>query len=180
MTPTPKGRYILLEPAPYKTNSWPMSKIKWGTPLKESPADPEDVWYLHAKRQGKDVWASTKRDLGMTKAALLVAYSEASGKPQRKLPPIWLLNDFGPLAVRFFVDKNNNGRFDDGAEEASGAMFHTTPENELQPGSALEVSHGCIHMNPKDRDALIGMKVLRAGTVLHIHGYNEKHGTADS
>ena len=181
MTPTPQGEFVLMNPEPYKTDSWPMSRIKWGTRLKESPHDKDDVWYLASVKMGHENWASMKRDFGLTKETILNAYSEAMGKVHKKIPTSWILNDFGPLSVRFFVDKNRNGRLDPDLEKLEGAMFHTTPVNEMQTRQMkepeMEVSHGCIHLKARDRGTLIGMKVLRAGTKLTIHPYNKRYGT---
>jgi len=96
------------------------------------------------------------------------------------LPSTWIFNAFGPLAVRFFVDKNGNGKLDPSSEKLEGAMFHTTAENEAEiaKGEKLNMgnSHGCIHMQPAERDALIGMGAFKAGVPLVIHSYAEHYG----
>jgi hypothetical protein len=181
MTPTPAGEYRLVDPEPYITPTWPNSRIKWGTPIKASPVDPTDVWYLQSVRQGRENWASMKRDFGMTRNEILDAHAEVTQKPTSQLPGQWMVNDFGPLAVRFYEDKNRNGRLDPPFEKLSGAMFHTTPQNEAETRAGvapkMENSHGCIHLNPRDRDTLVGMKAFKAGVKLIIHTYAERYGT---
>jgi|GEM_PF-1650619 len=180
MTPTPAGEYRLKDPEPYITPTWANSRIKWGTPIKPSPVDPTDVWYLQSVKQGRENWASVKRDFGMTRNEILDAYAEITQKPTSQLPAQWLLNDFGPLAVRFYEDKNRNGRQDLPVERSSGAMFHTTPQNEAETRSGvppkLESSHGCIHLKPRDRDTLVGIGAFKSGIKLIIHSYSEHYG----
>jgi len=178
-TPTPAGTYVLADPAPYATRTWKFSEIKWGTRIKASPSDPTNVWYQLPSTSGKESWASLKRDFGITRSDIERQYLDLYGKIA--LPKTWVFNAFGPLAVRFFIDKNANGKLDPDSESLSGAMFHTTAENEAEVATgkplAMGNSHGCIHMQPADRDSLIGMGGLKAGVSLVIHQYWERYGT---
>jgi hypothetical protein len=96
--------------------------------------------------------------------------------PDSGLPDKWVFNDFGPFAVRYFVDKNRNHRRDRN-EALSGEMIHTTPQNEAEVSRGLKVgmhpSHGCIHVDPIDRDRLHSAGAFDRGIDLLIHGYNE-------
>jgi hypothetical protein len=75
--------------------------------------------------------------------------------------------------VRYFIDSNAN-KVLDGQEW----LMHTTAENEAEyaQGKAVNLthSHGCIHMHPKDRDALIANGAIRAGGTLINHPYSER------
>ena len=178
-TPTPAGTYVLLRPKPYFTRSWKFSEIPWGTPIKESPTDASDVWYkLPTKGSGKETWASTTKSFGITKQDIKQYYEQLYGVPDY-VPDKWLFNAFGPVAVRFFKDKNNNRVLDRGSEHIEGAMFHTTAENEAQVAWQKPVkmtnSHGCIHLQPKDRNLLINLGGLKAGVTLVIHPYGAKY-----
>jgi hypothetical protein len=88
-----------------------------------------------------------------------------------------VFNDFGANAVRYFVDLNKNRKLD-GREHLSGEMIHTTPENEAQDAKketvTLAPSHGCIHVKPSDREALLKAGAFARGTDLVIHKYGEK------
>ncbi|HVT08035.1 MAG TPA: hypothetical protein VHO67_11295 [Polyangia bacterium] len=93
-----------------------------------------------------------------------------------RIPDRWVFNDFGPWAVRYFADKNRDGRLD-GGERLSGEMIHTTPEDEAQNARGERVhlaeSHGCIHVSPRGRDKLLAVGAFQPGTELIIHTYQE-------
>jgi hypothetical protein len=92
------------------------------------------------------------------------------------VPDEWVFNDFGPWAVRYFVDKNHDKKLDAG-ESLSGEMIHTTPDTEGQvaQGKAAELvpSHGCIHVSPLDRDRFHAAGAFDRGLDLIIHRYDE-------
>jgi hypothetical protein len=87
-------------------------------------------------------------------------------------PDRWRLNPFGPIAIRYYVDRNDNRRRD-ADEPLSGEMFHTTVENEADSDQRLFPSHGCIHLRPIDRDALRDQGAFELGTLVVIHQYGE-------
>jgi hypothetical protein len=170
--PTIAGTYIIHFVRPYTTPSWPMSKIAWGTALKDMPAQ-NDVWY---KLNGKK-WGSVKNDIGIGRSELISYYHSLYGK--HMVPKSWVFNDFGPLSVRFFKDLNGNRRLDRSKGEVlSGEMIHTTPENEAQASTRKKVilvpSHGCIHIKPQDRNILMALGAFNSGTSFIVHKYSEK------
>jgi hypothetical protein len=173
MGPTDAGRFILLDPKPYVTRTWAASRIRWGAKLKDIGTD---VLY-DSGQVGFRRWQSVLRKTGWTRQNVIDRYKELYGGPER-VPSAWVFNDFGPLAVRYFKDKNRDGKLSDG-EWPSGEMFHTTPDNEAEAAGrravSLVESHGCIHLKPADRDRLIRAGVFRAGTPLVIHKYSEKY-----
>lgn len=168
--PTWPGEYIIDIAHPYYTPTWPMSRIQWGTLLKDMPGK-DDVWYK--LRNGQ--WASVKRDMGVSRLALMELYSSLYGV--RKVPDQWVFNDFGPVSIRWFKDTNNNKRLDS-HERLSGQMFHTTPADEANHKRGLPVSltpsHGCIHLKPADRDKFISLKAFAPGTRFIVHQYHER------
>jgi hypothetical protein len=106
-----------------------------------------------------------------------VASAEAWYDPDGDyVPDIWVFNDFGAEAVRYFRDKNADRKLDAG-EVVSGEMIHTTPENEAQTAKGepvtFEPSHGCIHVSPGDRARLRAARAFDRGTTLVIHTYAE-------
>jgi hypothetical protein len=168
--PTTAGRYRVGWIGRYQTSSWGYSKIRWGTRLKPHPTDSEDV--LYEASVGR--WLSVKRLTLATRGQIKTRYKELYGSFE--LPKTWVFNDFGPVAIRYYPDLNNNRRQDPN-EPLSGQMFHTTVESEAKHGAALYPSHGCIHLRPMDRDTLL--KKLHAfdkGTLIVIHRYDETSG----
>lgn len=168
--PTWPGIYYIHRVESYRTNTWPMSRIRWGTALQDKPVL-DDVWY----RLGSGAWASIKKDHRISRTDILRAHQRLHGT--LKIPDTWIFNDFGPLAIRWFRDLNGNRRLD-GRESLSGQMFHTTPENEAehQRRSAVQLvpSHGCIHLKPSDRDELIRMGAFSAQTAFTVYRYDER------
>jgi hypothetical protein len=181
--PTDPGEYVILGVEPHHvTQKWPFSRIPWGAPLKVSSTDPNDVLW----EEGHGRWRSLNALLGKPNATAIVAGMHQRLYGPRKVPPTWVFNDFGPRAVRYFVDSNKNGVWDKG-EEIKGEMFHTTPDNEAEeavfreghPGSTADPpvgmfeSHGCIHMRPTEFGRLIGAGAFTRGTRLTVHKYSE-------
>ncbi|HKU43500.1 MAG TPA: hypothetical protein VJR89_35300 [Polyangiales bacterium] len=169
--PTTPGRYVVWSYAPYKTRTWAWSKIKWGTPIKPGPNNTvlfavgvHPTWQTLADRQGTP----------FTQDEVKREYWKLYGKYE--LPPVWLLNDFGPYSLRYFRDTNHNRKLD-GNEHLSGEMIHTTPLNEAQTARSkpvkLESSHGCIHVKPRDRDASRAAGAFDRGTLLIVHQYSD-------
>ena len=90
-TPTPPGHYLLLEPAPYTTSTWRFSEIRWGTPIEDSPVDPTDVWYVVSMRGGRETWASTKKDFGITRKEIIEYFGRLAGATKTAIPKCWRL-----------------------------------------------------------------------------------------
>lgn len=129
-----------------------------------------DVWYELRNKN----WGSIKADYGISRTQIIEEYYRLYG--ELKIPEVWVFNDFGPIAIRYFEDKNNNRRLD-GNEKLSGEMIHTTPDDEAatRGGRAftLSESHGCVHIRPADRLRLTGAGVFEIGTPFVVHSYSE-------
>lgn len=168
--PTWPGLYYIDKSHPYHTPTWNLSKIRWGTPLRDMP-HLSDVWYEFPSSK----WASVKNDIGLSR--LQIQELHFNLYKQRTVPTTWIFNDFGPVAIRWFKDLNGNRKLD-GKETLSGQMFHTTPENEAQHALGMPVnlmpSHGCIHLKPADRNTITGLGGFRRGTPFRVHQYNER------
>jgi hypothetical protein len=178
--PTTPGMYVIYSYEPYRTNTWDLSKIAWGTKLKYDAA--ADIVYFETG--AKPAWKNVAdRIPGVDANWIKHTYFALYGKTGKfdsdgdLIPDFWLFNDFGAMAVRYYVDKNKNHKLDKG-ESLSGEMFHTTPVNEAQVARGLKVtlepSHGCIHLDPKQRDALHDAGAFDKGTDLFIHKYTDK------
>ncbi len=169
--PTWPGHYIIDKAYPYQTPTWPLSKIIWGTPLRDMPGK-NDVWY--ELKSGK--WGSLKNDIGISRLEIIKLFYDLY--KEMRVPPKWVFNDFGPISIRWFKDLNKNREID-GKEALSGQMFHTTPSNEAEHARGLPVklepSHGCIHLKPADRDLLLSMGAFKPKTSFIVHKYHEKY-----
>jgi hypothetical protein len=95
-----------------------------------------------------------------------------------RVPPTWVFNDFGPVAIRWFKDLNGNKILDNN-ERLSGQMFHTTQINEAEHARGLPItmtaSYGCIHLKPADRDAIFALDGFKPKTPFIVHKYHERH-----
>ncbi len=167
--PTWPGEYIIDKAHPYRTNTWPLSRIKWGTPLRDMPAK-NDVWY----QLPEDKWGSIKADHKISRTDIINLYLNLYAV--RKVPKKWVFNDFGPIAIRWFKDLNGN-KVLDGKERLSGQMFHTTQANEAEHARGLPInmtySHGCIHLKPAEREQLFAIGAFKPGTRFVVHKYHE-------
>lgn len=164
--PTTPGRYRVGWIGRYVTHTWNEARIPWGARLKPHPSKPNDMLYEVSPGQ----WRSVLETAKVTRSQL--ADSNSRLYHDERLPTRWLWNAFGPVAIRYYVDRNDNHR-QDPDEPMSGEMFHTTPFDEADPGAALLESHGCIHLKPLDRDALLKSDAFALGTLLVIHDYGE-------
>jgi hypothetical protein len=166
--PTTPGRYVIHSMHPYRTPTWVYSKIKWGTPIKEVK---NDIWYQLTN--GK--WGSVQKDTGLTKKVVMAEYFRLYKKAG--VPKSWVFNDFGPIAIRYFKDLNNNRTLDKN-ESLSGQMIHTTSDNEAEYAQGKKVdlknSHGCIHIRPQDRDTITALGLFKKGSTFVVHRYDER------
>jgi len=170
--PTTAGHFIIYKTEAYRTPTWPMSKLSWGTKLRDMPSK-GDIWY--ALPSGK--WGGLNQLYNTpVRSAIMEMHKELYGKAI--VPESWVFNDFGPTAIRWFKDFNGN-KVLDGNERLSGQMFHTTPENEAEEatGSTIRLvpSHGCIHLKPNDRDRLFTLGAFKRGTSFTVHKYHERY-----
>lgn len=165
--PTTAGRFVIGKIHAYRTPSWTFSQVAWGTKLRDMKAK-GDVWYQMSNKN----WASIKTDYGITRTEIIEMNYRLYGA--LNVPDVWLFNDFGPLAIRYFEDKNQNRRLD-ANEQLSGEMIHTTPDDEAATtrGQAfnLSESHGCIHIRPEDRTRLMAAGVFTIGKLFIVHPY---------
>ena len=130
--PTWPGQYIIDKAVAYRTPTWPLSSLAWGTNLKDMPSK-QDIWY--ALPCGK--WGSLNQLFGtITRDIIMDMYKDLYNK--RKVPDTWVFYDFGPIAIRWFKDLNGN-KILDGKERLSGQMFYTTPDNEAETVMDLAV-----------------------------------------
>jgi hypothetical protein len=178
----------------YRTDSWEFSKIAWGTPIRGSRTNTRKLEYLAApgkwrpstvmveeevRVRGPDhrIQIKRKKRLLNTMDVLRMHYDL---RRSRDFPDTWIFSDFGPVAVRYYRDKNRDRRRN-ANEPLSGEMIHTTQINEAESdifnGNPSQVhlydSHGCIHIRPIDRRHFVDAGAFRKGMTLIIHSYDE-------
>jgi hypothetical protein len=167
---TTPGRYVVHSYAPYRTKTWPMSQLTWGTPVAKGPNDT----ILYPAARGPAASVVLKDKTGQPVSALEVERAHFDVYGRTGFPTTWVFNDFGPWAVRYFLDKNGNRRLDRG-EMLFGEMIHTTPDNEGETAQGKPVtlfeSHGCIHVKPLDRDQFHRLGAFARGNTVVVHSY---------
>lgn len=166
---TTAGKYVIGSVKAYRTKTWSYSRIAWGTRLMSS--DGKNVLYETGSQSNK--WARLD-DLipGISVASVTLMYFELYGK--NEFPATWVFNDFGPVAVRYYVDLNHDRRQNKN-EPMMGEMIHTTPSDEASTAKgepfSLQTSHGCIHIRPVDRDRLMRAGAFAIGNDLIVYDY---------
>jgi hypothetical protein len=166
--PTTAGEFRIGAVNAYQTRTWAWSQIAWGTPLRDEPKL-NDVFFLKSPMH----WVSIKT-LGISRDDVRREYFELWGRLE--VPRAWVFNDFGPLAIRYYRDRNKNRR-QDRDEPMMGEMIHTTPEDEAATARgvpfSLSDSHGCVHIRPADRDKLVAAGAFKVGVPFIVHRYTE-------
>jgi hypothetical protein len=180
--PTPAGQYTLGPRKHVVTSGWVKSSIPWGATLRLNARG--DVEFQDD--EGKGNWAPAtgadgvltkalfrwktnmkeKTDLGKVDAELRAALiNPATGA---LTVTTWEFNDFGRWGWQLMLHGQGTPYF-----------VHTTPLDErnyeADPKTLADLtnSHGCIHIDPADRDDFIRKGYLNAGTEFEVRPYNE-------
>ena len=176
-TPTRSGRFVVAKiekHISYGKYAF-YSGIAWVTPLREYNKKAQ------IKRNG--VWIDLSTVPAFSKYAekdvlrvLIESHASLMHDPLLKvLPGSWIYNDFGHISVKYFKDLDGNYRLN-GKEEILGDFIHTTPGDELRSSRGQKVvlgeSHGCIHVKPKDIDAMLSVYIKR-GSIIEVKEYTE-------
>ena len=180
---TTAGQYVIHSYAPYRTKTWAMARIRWGVPLKvEGAGDLKYVLYKTGtanrswKRVDSLIPSATFKQLKIW-YTMLYGDSGLYDPDRDGIPDRWIFNEFGPLAVRYFRDTNHNRVLDEG-EHLMGELIHTVPINEAETARGLPIkytiSHGCVHVSPRDRDRFVHAGAFRKGTTFVVHPYQAR------
>jgi len=158
---TKPGAYKLGPGHPHVTRNWYFSQIPWGAEIRKNDGGYQYRW------PGRSGWswatsnpASTlKEPLGDTDFEDL---PEVTRGGETLL--IWNKNDFGPIAWNLVP---------------SDMYVHTTPDTEQgtphPPGAAgtLSCSHGCIHIDPRERDEMMKQGYLGTDIPFVVRRWDE-------
>lgn len=142
--PTTPGTYRLGEPHRHVTSNWHYSQIPWGAEIRAI----DGGYQYRSSAQAKWSWG-TVHPSGTLKEPF--DHYEFADLPEVTRAGvtyfIWNKNDFGPIAWNLVP---------------SDQYVHTTPHTEAlaaeaEPGpiTPLGFSHGCIHIDPRERDEMM-------------------------
>ncbi len=168
--PTDEGTFVISYYGQHSSTRYPtFSKIRWGSPLRETV--PGKVEVLH-----EGAWRKLDSFPHAPSVDEIKNYNY-SLYGRHEVPKSWVFNDFGHLTCYYFKDLNNN-RKQDKSEPIHPEFIHTTPVNEAQTAKGapvtLEPSHGCIHIAPASIDDMKKKGYMAKGTTLVVHSYDAK------
>lgn len=180
--PTPAGHYTLGPRKHVVTSGWWTSSIPYGATLRLNAKG--DIEYQDDEGKGNWVLATSihgvltkalygykvrmkeKTTLSAVDSQLRKALIDPVSKALRGT--IWDVNDFGRWGWQLL--KNGHG---------TPYYLHTTPlqENAYKADKTtvadLGNSHGCVHIDPFDRDDFMTKGYLKAGTEFDVRPYSE-------
>lgn len=148
----------------FTTSSWDNSKIPWGSQVRKGTNG-----YEYKPEGGKEWLKSPVR-------------RKEKNDPREPVPVIddamfnWLPEVPNQAGVRWY-DRNDFGAMAYRLQGSPGFYVHTTPETEEQVrlGKDVELahSHGCVHVNPKERDEMIAHGYLQPGVRFVCKKYDQ-------
>jgi hypothetical protein len=161
--PTAPGAYKLSAGRSHVTSNWNNSQIPWGAEIRKN-----DGGYQY-RSAGRTSWSwATHHSAGGLKVPLATDDFEDLPEVTRdgETYLIWTKNDFGPIAWNLVPSEQ--------------LYMHTTPSAEEQnaaavqdPPTSLELSHGCIHIDPHERDEMVQRGYLRQDIPFVVRRWDE-------
>ena len=151
--PTKEGTYKLGEGKSVKTSNWSTSQIMWDADIRQRP-DGE----IEFRDPGSAAWVlATGTSCKLRYPLSIEDFKDDAGKIKQK----WDLNDFGKRGYKL--------------QNSPGLYLHTSAEDEFKAlsgqSSELTHSHGCIHIDPLDRQKLEDNGYLHGGVNLRVRKY---------
>ena len=178
--PTPPGHYVLGPKQHVTTTSWPMSVIPWGATLqiKNGEAEWQDEngrWRLATGPNGEVTQAmmqyqNRSRDKTYTRDQIIDGIRADFIDPDtgKLVDQTYELNDFGKWGwnLRALPGKTPTAYY-----------VHTTDGNEKDEEAHRSIllvnSHGCVHLDPSQRDDMVNKHYLEEGVEFEVRPYNE-------
>lgn len=163
--PTTLGTYTLGEGHAHVTSNWYYSQIPWGAEIRAQEGGYQYRW------AGGTSWAwATNHPAGTLKEP--IAADEFENLPEVTREGVtyflWNKNDFGPVAWNVVP---------------SDQYVHTTPKAEAERAKAadagpnvitsLTASHGCIHLDPRERDEMVARGYLAKDVLFVVRRWDE-------
>ncbi len=158
---TKPGAYKLGPGHPHVTRNWYFSQIPWGAEIRRNDGGYQYRW------PGRSGWSwATSKPATTLKQPLDDGDFEDLPEVTRNGETflIWNKNDFGPIAWNLVP---------------SDMYVHTTPDAEQEtprpPGAAnvLRGSHGCIHIDPRERDEMMKQGYLNTDVSFVVRRWDE-------
>ncbi|HEX5058452.1 MAG TPA: DUF4157 domain-containing protein [Kofleriaceae bacterium] len=157
--PSQAGTYSLGKGASVVTKSWNTSQIAWGAPLREVDG------YIQFKNPGQDwQWATGP------KAKIDPIPDEYFREPDGSLSPTYKNNDFGETAFRV---EGSPGLYVHTGPETEATLRQEQEEHKVHESMQLSHSHGCLHVDPYDRNRLMKSGYLQKGVTMVIKKYED-------
>lgn len=151
--PSKAGTYNLGAGKPHRTDNWYFSQIRWGAKIRE-----REDGEIEFQDPGATAWKIATGAASQLKDPMN-KYDFYDGG---SLVPEWRKNDFGAMAYQI--------------QGSPGMYIHTSPADEetaLSGGTpTLDHSHGCLHVNPTERQRLEKEGFLQGGVQLVIKKYD--------
>lgn len=179
-SPSPAGRYDVVEVSPHVAASWAWSYVPYGADLREVGGEVE-------YRDLGGVWrvATGPRSVfaGRSPAPLP---RECYLGPDGRVAPVWRYSDFGHLRGRLRSRRTGNlmtHMIHSSADQEETRAYFADTDALLKPEAALatlRLSHGCEHVHPRDVDEMVAKGYLAPGVILVIHGYDESWAGASA
>jgi hypothetical protein len=178
---TPPGWFTLGPAEHHTTLSWPMSVIPWGAKLRigtdkeleylvgttwKKATGPHGEWTRAQSRWHQRDGESPKVSEEEREGFLATVVDDKGNLRYNE----WIFNDFGKWSWNLMRGGKRTGYY-----------IHTTPGDEqFRAGLKkyfpllLGQSHGCVHLDPKDRDEMMAKGYLRAGIPVRIMPYGKQ------
>ena len=158
-TPTTPGVYKLGPAHAHVTSNWYFSQIPWGAEIRKNGDGYQVRWpgqpWAWATRSPTSAFKEPFDD------------TDFEGLPEEtrdgETIAIWNKNDFGPIAWNI---------------SPTDFYLHTTPDTEAgtRPAAlakSLTCSHGCVHVDPRERDEMMNRGYLGAGVPFIVRTWDE-------
>ena len=160
--PTAPGVYKLGAGHPHVSSNWYYSQIPWGAEIRKN----EDGYEYRSAGQTRWSWATIRPARTLKDPFDAEDFEDLPEVTKDGATTwIWNKNDFGPIAW-------NLG--------PSDLYVHTTPHTEAQHAetghgvpSSLGVSHGCVHIDPSERDEMVKRGYLAKNIVFVVRPWDD-------
>lgn len=158
--PSKAGTYKLGEGKSVVTSAWGLrDKIAWGAPFRMHDNE------VQFKNPGED-WQFASGPKSVLNKDLKVEHFKRNGELIKE----WRHNDFGQTA---FEIQGSPGLFVHTSPDTEDLLKKEEEEHKVHEPLQLDHSHGCLHVEPLDRNRLMTTGYLQKGVTLVIKRYDE-------
>lgn len=158
--PSKAGTYKLGAGKAVTTPMWDDSEIAWGAPIRKVNGE------IQFKNPGQDWKFATGPEAKLKQKFLPRDFEESYGTLMKE----WRGNAFGKTA--FQVEGSPGLFIHTGAKEET-ALKKEEEAHRVHERLELTHSHGCLHVDPHDRDEMMKTGYLQKGVTLVIKRYDE-------